>query len=114
MPYREPGPDDPHELVGVALPAGPGSVRAMAEAFADEFAQMGFNRLRILALFRSPFYAGAHAALALLGDDEVARIVDESVRVLGARVPAVTDCDEGTSANARGGVLSARYPPEKA
>jgi hypothetical protein len=85
MPYREPEPDDPHELRGVALPAGPGAVGAMAEAFADEFAQMGFDRARILALFRSPFYAGAHAALALLGEQEVARIVDESLHVLGGR-----------------------------
>jgi hypothetical protein len=57
----------------------------MVEAFADEFAAMGFGRGRILALFRSPFYAGAHRALLTLGEEEVARIVDESVRVLGAR-----------------------------
>jgi hypothetical protein len=60
-------------------------MRAMAEAFADEFACMGFDRSRILGLFRSPFYAGAHRAFRALGEDEVLRIVDESVRVLGAR-----------------------------
>ena len=59
----------------------------MAAAFADEFAQMGFDRDGILRLFRTPFYAGAHAALQLLGEAEVAHIVDESVRVFGTRRP---------------------------
>ena len=85
MPYDDPEPDDPHELLGVVLPAEPGAVRAMAEAFADEFTQMGFDRERVLRLFRSPFYAGAHAALRVLGEAEVVRIVDESVRVFAAR-----------------------------
>ena len=85
MPYREPEPDDPHELRGVILPGEPGSTRAMAEAFADEFAAMGFGRDRVLALFRNPFYAGAHRAFRALGEEAVGRIVDESVRVLGPR-----------------------------
>ena len=95
MPYEDPDVDDPHELVGVTLPADAGAVRAMAEAFSDEFAQMGFDRQGILRLFRSPFYAGAHAALLALGEDEVGRIVDESVRVLGAQRWAVRDAPEG-------------------
>jgi len=83
MPYDDPEPDDPHVLVGVSLPGDASATREMAEAFSDEFAQMGFDGDRILRLFRTPFYAGAHAALQLLGEAEVARIVDESLRVFG-------------------------------
>ncbi len=85
MPYGEPEPDDPNMLVGVALPAGPEATREMAEAFADEFAQMGMSREQVLRLFSNTFYAGAHAALRLLGAAAVERIVDESLRVYGAR-----------------------------
>ena len=83
MPYDDPEPDDPHVLVGVSLPGGVSSTREMAEAFADEFAQMGFERGAMLRLFRTPFYGGAHAALRILGQQEVERIVDESLRVYG-------------------------------
>ena len=83
MPYDDPEPDDPHVLVGVSLPAGASATREMAETFSDEFAHMGFDRDAILRLFRTPFYAGAHAALQILGEAEVGRIVDESLRVFG-------------------------------
>jgi hypothetical protein len=85
MPYDDPEPDDPHVLVGVALPGDETSTRAMAEAFADEFAQMGFDRERLLALFSNPFYTGAHAARRLLGEAEITRIVVDSLRAYGRR-----------------------------
>ena len=85
MPYDEPEPDDPNLLVGVALPAAPGATREMAEAFAEEFAQLGMDREQLLRLFSNPFYAGAHAARRLLGDAEIERLVDESLRVYGHR-----------------------------
>jgi hypothetical protein len=83
MPYDEPEPDDPQMLVGVTVPGNEESVREMAAAFADEFARLGFSRSEILALFHKPFYAGAHDALARLGDAEIARVVDESLGVWG-------------------------------
>jgi hypothetical protein len=83
MPYGEPEPDDPHVLVGVALPGGREAAREAAAAFAEEFAAMGFDEERILALFRRPFYAGAHRALRALGEDELRRIVRESLAVWG-------------------------------
>jgi hypothetical protein len=83
VPYEDPDPADPQVLNGVVLPGDASSTRAMVEAFADEFAQMGFDGAAVLRLFRNPFYAGAHAALALMGEDEVSRIVEESVRVFG-------------------------------
>jgi hypothetical protein len=91
MPFEDPEPDDPHELVRVVLPADAGSVREMAAAFAEEFAQMGFPRERILALFARPFYRGAHAALSALGREEIERIVDETLRVFGGRRSVIRD-----------------------
>jgi hypothetical protein len=94
MPYDDPEPDDPHLLMGVSLPGDEAATREMAEAFADEFAQMGFDRDRLLRLFSNPFYAGAHAARQLLGDAEITRIVVESLRAYGGRACAVLDADD--------------------
>ena len=91
MPYDDPDPQDPQELVGVELPGDEGVTRDMAEAFADEFAQLGHTREEILALFQNPFYAGAHQAWQLLGKDEIARLVDESLEVWGRVTCVVTE-----------------------
>jgi len=84
MPYDVAQPDDPTMLVGVSVPGDEASVREMAYAFAEEFARMGFSRERILALFDSPQYGGAHGARLRLGEAEIGRIVDESLSVFGA------------------------------
>jgi hypothetical protein len=94
MPYDDPEPDDPQELVGVELPGDETVTREMAEAFADEFAQLGLARAEILELYRSPEYSGAYRAWQLLGDDEVGRIVDESLAVYGPFTWTVTDNNE--------------------
>ena len=91
MPYDDPEPDDPQELVGVELPGDESVTREMAAAFAEEFAQLGFTRAQILALFRKAEYAGAHQAWRLLGEDEIARLVDESLAVWGRMTCVVTD-----------------------
>jgi len=79
MPYDDPDPGDPNVLVGVMLPGDPDSVLRMAEAFADEFAALGFSEQKILALFRQPFFSGPHSALKTLGEATVGAIVKESV-----------------------------------
>ena len=91
MPYDDPEPDDPHELIGVELPGDEAATREMAAALADEFAQLGFDRSRILALYREPHYAGAHRAWQLLGEDAIARIIDESLAVYGQFSWAIVD-----------------------
>ncbi len=83
MPYGDPDPEDPSVLVGVALPAGRDAIRQMAYTFAEEFAAMGFDERRLMALFRNPFYAGAHQAWVVLGQSEVEGIVRECVGVWG-------------------------------
>ncbi len=79
MPYDNPEPDDPNMLVRITLPGSEAATREMAEAFASEFAQLGFDRNAVLTLFRDPFYAAAHTAWRLLGEQEIVRIADESV-----------------------------------
>jgi hypothetical protein len=85
MPWNEADASDPNVLVGVTLPADAVTVRDMAWVFAEEFARLGFDTRRILGLFRTPFYASAHAALRALGDAEIAAIVDECVWAWGRR-----------------------------
>ena len=92
MPYDDPDPTDPQELVGVMLPGGPEAMREMAHVFADEFARLGYPGRQILALFQNPFYAGAHAALRALGEPAVRAIVDEAV----TRWPVVRIIEENT------------------
>jgi hypothetical protein len=80
MPYGDPDPSDPSMLVGVVAPGSPDTMREMAAVFAEEFARVGYGPSEILALFRNPFYAGAHAALRALGEPAVREIVDDAVR----------------------------------
>jgi len=99
MPYEEPDPTDPQELIGVVIPADPESMREMAYAFAEEFARLGNDRARILWMFRTPFYAGVHGAYRALGDAAITAIIDECVAVWGS-VRAV-DRDAPTEASPR-------------
>ena len=91
MPYDDPEVDDPQELIGVELPGDETVTREMAAAFADEFAQLGFTRAQILALYRKAEYAGAHQAWTLLGEEAIGRLVDESLAVWGRFTCVVTD-----------------------
>ena len=95
MSYHEPDPDDPHVLVGVSLPGDEATTREMAEAFADEFAALGLSRDEILALFRAPAYAAPHAAWQHMGDAEIGRIVEESVRCFSGFRVVVRDRIDG-------------------
>jgi hypothetical protein len=99
MPYDDPDTEDPQELVGVELPGDEAVTREMAAAFADEFAQLGFTRPQILALYRKAEYGGAHRAWRLLGEDAIARLVDESLAVWGRFTCTITDQpEEGAAA----------------
>ena len=91
MPYDDPDPSDPEKLVGVSLPGADEVTGAMAAAFADEFAQLGYTQEEILELFRAPFYSAVHRAWQLLGEAEIARIVGESVAVWSRVRTVVTD-----------------------
>lgn len=83
MPYDDPDPTDPNMLVGVEIPGTAESTRDMAYVFAEEFARMGFEKRRLMSVFRTPFYAGAHRAYLELGETEIERIVDECLGIWG-------------------------------
>lgn len=83
MPYDEPDATDPNMLVGVELPGTEESTRDMAYVFAEEFARLGFEKLRLMSLFKTPFYAGAHRAYLELGETEIEKIADECLAIWG-------------------------------
>jgi hypothetical protein len=87
MPYGDPDPQDPNMLVGVPVDLDREAVREMAYAFAEEYASLGYDEKRLLALFREPSYSGPHLASSILGEGEIRSIVSESVgRWGGTRV----------------------------
>jgi len=86
MPHKDVEADDPMELKAVVLPAGAGASRDMAYVFAEEFARLGYDRARLLRLFKNPFYAGAHGAYQALGEKETLLIIDECLNVWGGVV----------------------------
>jgi hypothetical protein len=87
MPYLEPEASDPHALVGVGLPGDPAATREMARAFA------GFPRERILGLFQARVFRAPRAALELLGQVEIQRVVDEAVALWGGVRVRVLDAE---------------------
>lgn len=92
MPQKKIEADDPMELVGVMLPADAESSREMAYVFAEEFARLGYDRARLLWVFKNPFYAGAHGAYQALGEDEILSIIDECLGAWGHTQFSVLDC----------------------
>ena len=94
MPYNDPDPADPTSLIGVEAPASPESDAEMAYVFAEEFARLGFSEGRLLALFHSPFYAGAYRALGTLGEEKVRAIIGETLGIWGRFHHGVEDAPE--------------------
>lgn len=83
MPYDDPDPSDPQILCGVELPGDADSIKDMAYVFAEEFVRLGFNKERLLRIFKRPFYSGAHRAYLELGGAEIEKIIDECVQIWG-------------------------------
>ena len=71
-------PDDPMELMGVAMPTGPdgdAALATMAESLADEFLRMGYSSEQVLQMFRDPFYRTTHAIWREWGEERVRAVV---------------------------------------
>jgi hypothetical protein len=81
MPYHDPEPGDPHELIGVVFPGDEASTREMAYTFAEELARLGHARAEIVSIFRNPYYAGAHGAWRVLGEAAIEQIAGECASV---------------------------------
>jgi hypothetical protein len=78
-------------LIGVEAPGSPESDAEMAYVFAEEFARMGFSEQRLLAVFHSPFYAGAYRALGALGEQKIRAIIRETLDIWGRLHHGVED-----------------------
>jgi hypothetical protein len=100
MPQKEIEADDPMELVGIVLPADAEANREMAYVFAEEFARLGYDRGRLLWLFKTPFYGGAHGAYRVLGEKEILSIIDECVGAWGGAVFRDDEAHSSQSATA--------------
>ena len=108
MPYDDPDPTDPNVLVGVMLPADAEATREMAYVFAEEFARMGHDKRQILALFKNPFYGGAHGAFQALGEEATVAIIDECIAAWGQVKFSILDF--GFSIGERGGESKIQNP----
>jgi hypothetical protein len=84
MPKDESDPEDPMEMVGVVSPASAEEVEYVARCIIEEFAWFGFDRERILSLFRDPHYVGAHTITKQMGEPWVVSLVDTVAREWGA------------------------------
>ncbi len=71
-------PDDPMQLVGVALPAGGEALDEMARCLIEEYLRNGWEEEPLLALFRQPFYRGLHAIYRARGETYVRSLITET------------------------------------
>jgi hypothetical protein len=78
---KEPEAGDPLEIVGVVLdrPMDEGAVDDMARTFVEEYALLGWSPERILAMFRRPFYGGAHDAYERLGEPRIRVLIEQTM-----------------------------------
>ena len=65
-------PDDPMALVGVDLP---GDTDLLAAGLVEEYVRLGASDEALLAIFRNPFFAGAHAIWRAQGEDHVRSLI---------------------------------------
>lgn len=77
---------DPFELIGMQIQvANDRHIVAMAETFIEEYLRMGWPAVTIFELFKLPFYKGPHAALKILGEERVKKMIAESKARIDAR-----------------------------
>jgi hypothetical protein len=88
MPLLDPEGADPMEIVGVEVPAGPGAVEEMVLTYALEYRRLGWDRDRILATFRCPWYAPAYGAWLRLGEARTRALVEEALEPFASRPAA--------------------------
>lgn len=90
-------PDDPMELVGVALSADGDALDEMARCIIEEYVREGWDEARLLALFRNPFYRAPHMIYRERGEECVKRVIAEVCAQWGVWRAAA---DEETDADA--------------
>ncbi len=76
-------PDDPMELMGVAMPTDPDGDEAMAvmaESLADEFLRIGYSQEQVMQMFRDPFFRMTHEIWRVWGEEKVRAVVNTVAR----------------------------------
>ena len=87
MPYQDPDPTDPMTLRGVVVETGnDAATREMASCFISEFLSMGFDRTRLINMFKHPGYAGPNMAYRELGEAAVVELIDQHLSIRGHRI----------------------------
>ncbi len=77
MAWKNVERDDPMELVGLVLPGEAGQLEAMAEAIVDEYARLGWDENRMMAVFVNPFFQATHRIYRLKGEAYVRALIQE-------------------------------------
>lgn len=66
-------PDDPMGMVAVGVPEGEPDL--MAECLIEEYVRLGSSDAQLLALFKNPFFAGAHALYRARGEEHIQAVI---------------------------------------
>ena len=83
--------DDPLELVGVPVAVDEATFDEMARCLVEEYVRDGWDDAHLLALFRSPFYAGLHVIWRRRGDAWVRWVMAETRLRWGRPDPGSSD-----------------------
>jgi len=86
MPKDEFVDEDPMELVGMVMPGEPGMLEAMAVAFVEEYALLGWDEARLMTLFANPLFVATHRIYRQKGEDYVRALIRETCAKF--RIPA--------------------------
>ena len=82
MPYEDPDPTDPMTLHGVAVETDDDqAMRDMAACFVEEYARLGFDSERIMAVFKTKGYAGPHMALEAMGETAIGKLIADTMEL---------------------------------
>ena len=89
MPYDDPDATDPMTLHGVELETDSDEAnREMAGCFIEEYLRLGFDRERLVKLFKTKGYAGPYMAYRELGEETIVQLIDEYALRWGPRQAA--------------------------
>lgn len=75
MPHDEFVPEDPMELVGMAIPGEAGTLELMAEAIVDEYIRLGWEEGRLLTLFTNPIFQATYRIYLQKGESYVQDLI---------------------------------------
>jgi len=76
MAEKEFEADDPMGLVGIGVPEGEPDL--MAECLVEEYVRLGMSDSQLLAIFKNPFFAGAHALYRSRGEERLKAVIERA------------------------------------